>query len=232
MISKDIKSILNKQHYCIFGHSGVQICRWTKKSLRDDGFCYKQKFYDIQSHRCCQMSPSLECQNSCLHCWRAIDIMGDVKLDKVDEPEFIIEKCVEGQRKLLSGFKGSSKTNLKKFEEAQNPTQFAISLSGEPTLYPKLPELIKLLRKRKISTFLVTNGLNPEMLKKLKKNKALPTQLYLSLNTPNKKMYQKWHKSKIKNAWKIFNKTLSLFPKLPTRKVIRMTLVKDLTMKD
>ena len=232
MISDKVKKILGKQHYVVVGeHSGVQVCRWTKNSLRNKGVCYKEKFYGIKSHECCQMSPSIIfCQNSCIHCWRPIELCQGEKIKKIDSPEKIIEKCIEGQRKLLNGFKGYDKVNKKKLEEAQNPTQFAISLSGEPTIYQKLPELIKLLRKKKISSFLVTNGLNSKMIKKLKQKKALPTQLYLSLNSPNEKMYNSWHKSKQKNAWEKFNETLSLFSDLPTRKVIRMTLVRDLNI--
>jgi len=51
---------------------------------------------------------------------------------------------------------------MKKWEEAQEPTQFAISLSGEPTLYEKVGELIEELRRRGKTSFLVTNGLYPE----------------------------------------------------------------------
>jgi len=235
-MEKKIKSLLTKQHYVIVGnHSAVQICRWTKKAIRGEGECYKQKFYGIDSARCCQMSPSVVfCQNSCLHCWRAIENTLGIKMKKIDSPKKIISDCIKAQRKLLSGFLGYKKINKEKFELALNPNQFAISLIGEPTLYPKLNELILELRKQGKTSFLVTNGLNPEMLKKLKKKKALPTQLYLSLNSPDKKNYDFWHKSKEKNAWEKFNETLNLFPKLPTRKVIRLTLVKgeNSNMKD
>jgi len=232
------RRILEKQHYSIVGkHSAVQICRWCKKSLLDEGFCYKEKFYGIKSHECCQMSPYLACPNSCLHCWRPIELdfglkLAGIKEKDIDKPEKIIEECIKAQRKLLSGFKGNKKVNLEKWIQAQNPKQFAISLIGEPTLYPKLAELILELRKQGKTSFLVTNGLYLEKLLELKKKKALPTQIYLSLNTPNEKMYKKWHKSKLKDAWKKFNRTLEIFPKLPTRKVIRLTLVKDLNMKE
>ncbi len=235
MLSKELIQILKKQHYGLVGkHSAIQICRWTKNSLRDEGVCYKEKFYGIKSHLCCQMSPSVGfCQNKCLHCWRAIELTQDIKMDKelIDNPNQIIKDCITSQQKLLNGFKGNSKTNLKKFKQAQEPTQFAISLTGEPTLYPKLGELIHQLRKKSKSTFLVTNGLQPETLEKLNKENNLPTQLYVSLNTPNEKLFNKWHRSKIKNAYKKLNKTLELFPKLKTRKVIRMTLVKNLNSK-
>jgi tRNA wybutosine-synthesizing protein 1 len=180
------------------------------------------------------MSPSaVFCQNMCEHCWRAIEhTQGKVMKGKIDFPEEIIEKCINAQRKLLSGFKGNKKVNIRKWKEAQNPNQFAISLIGEPTLYPKLPKFIRELRKREITSFLVTNGLCPEMLLKLKRKKALPTQLYVSLNYPDEKLFRKITKNKQKNSWKKFNSTLELLPKLPTRKVIRMTLVRKLNMKD
>ena len=236
-MNKDLIQTLKKQHYGLVGnHSAVQICRWTKNSLRGGGECYKQKFYGIKSHLCCQMSPTINfCQNKCLHCWRAIELTEGTEMKKnIDSPKEIIEGCIKQQRKLLSGFNGNSKVNKKKLKEAQEPMQFAISLIGEPTLYPKLGELISELRKKGKTSFLVTNGLCPEVLEKLNKNKQLPTQLYVSMNSPNEKLYNKWHNSKTKNAWKKFNETLALFPKLKTRKVIRMTLVKGINsnMKD
>ena len=237
MLSKNLTKTLKKQHYSVVGkHSAVQICRWAKKSLLDEGFCYKQKFYGIQSHRCCQMSPYLACPNKCMHCWRPMELDFGIKLKPAtkdaDSPREIIKKCIEAQKKLLTGFKGNKEVNMKKYREAQEPNQFAISLIGEPTLYPKLAELILELRKQGKTSFVVTNGLYPERLQELKKKNALPTQLYISLNTPNKKMYEKWHKSRLKDAWKRLNKSLNVMKKLKgkTRTVIRMTLVKELNM--
>ncbi len=236
-MDKKLIESLKKQHYGIVGnHSAIQICRWTKNSLRDEGECYKSRFYGINSWQCCQMSPWISCQNRCLHCWRAIELDFNkyINKNKFDNPKEIIDGCIKQQRRLLSGFNGYEKVNKKKFKEAQNPEQFAISLTGEPTLYPEIGNLIEELRKQKKTSFLVTNGLSPEVLEKLNKNKQLPTQLYLSLNSPNEKLYNKWHNSKTKQAWKKFNQTISLFPKLKTRKVIRMTLVKgeNSNMKD
>jgi tRNA wybutosine-synthesizing protein 1 len=225
-----LRKTLKKQHYRLVGdHSGVQVCRWAKKDLIDEGECYKAKFYGIKSHSCCQMSPSVGfCQNKCVHCWRAIELTIGNKMDpaKSDDPKEIIKGCIAAQRKLINGFKGNKKINLKKFKQAQEPMQFAISLTGEPTIYPRLGELIKELRKQGKTSFLVTNGLNPERLKQLQENNSLPTQLYVSMNTSNEKFFNKWHKSQIKDAWKKFNQTLEIFSKLKTRRVVRMTLVK------
>jgi tRNA wybutosine-synthesizing protein 1 len=244
MLQKNVKEILKKQHYDVVGkneHSAVQICRWTKKSLRDEGTCYKEKFYGIKSHLCCQMTPSLYCPNKCVHCWRAIEYTtGDKIQGKIDSPQDIIDGCVVAQRKLLQGFnidKNSnkvqlSKANQKKLKEAQEPMQFAISLSGEPTVYPYIGKLIAELRKRRKTSFLVTNGLYPEKLKKLKSKNQLPTQLYISINTPNEELYNKFHRSSIKGAWNKLNESLELMKNVKgkTRTVFRMNLVKDLNM--
>lgn len=234
VMSKRLRESLKKQHYGLVGeHSAVQICRWTKKDLIDEGECYKAKFYGISSLGCCQMSPSaVFCQNKCVHCWRAIEnTSGDsMKEIKIDNPEEIIRGCIEAQRKLLTGFKGNKKINMEKFSQAQEPSQFAISLTGEPTLYPKLGEFISLLREKGKTSFVVTNGLQPSVLKKLGKEGNLPTQLYISLNTPNEKMFKSWHRSSVKNAWKKFNESLKVMGGLDCRRVIRMTLVKGLNM--
>ena len=245
MIPENVKKILKRQHYSIVGkHSAVQICRWTKKSLRDEGVCYKEQFYGIKSHLCCQMSPAVMwCPNRCLHCWRAIEMTIDNELKgKVDKPKDIIDGCIKAQRELLSGFKVDknskkkqlSKANMKKFKEAQEPMQFAISLSGEPMVYEHVGGIIEELRKRNKTSFLVTNGLYPEKIEELEKKKQLPTQLYISVNAPNKKIYERIHRSSKKDAWERLNKSLEIMSKLKgkTRTVFRMNLILDMNMTD
>jgi len=221
----EVKKLLENQQYRIIGdNSAVKICTWTKKSLRDEDFCYKEKFYGIKSHLCCQIAPSVNfCQQSCIFCWRPIEHTEGIKLKEFDNPKDIIKGVIEGQRNLLSGFGGYEKVNKKKLREAQNPKQFAISLAGEPTLYPKLSELINELNKIG-TTFVVSNGLNPEVLKKIK-----PTQLYVSLDAPNEEIYKKVCRPSVKGAWKKLMKTLSLLKKIK-RSCIRITLVKGLNM--
>ena len=233
MIPQKVKEVLKKQHYAIVGkHSAVQVCRWTKKSLRNEGVCYKEKFYGIKSHLCCQMTPAVMwCPNKCLHCWRAIELtLGSELKGDVDSAKKIIDECITAQKKLIIGFKGNKKVKMKKFEEAQEPMQFAISLSGEPTVYEDIGGLIQELRKRGKTSFLVTNGLYPEKIKELKEKNQLPTQLYISVNAPNKKLYDKFHRSSMKDAWEKLNKSLEIMSRLKCRTVFRMNLVKDLNM--
>ncbi len=230
-IPKELKSLLEKQQYGFIGeHSAVKICTWTKKSLCDEGVCYKEKFYGIRCHRCCQMTPSIGfCQNHCVICWRPVEHTIGLKMEgDVDDPEMIIENCAGQQKKLLSGFGGNPKVNMKKLKEAWEPMHYAISLSGEPTIYPKLNELISLLHKRKKSTFVVTNGMLPEVLEKLEP----PTQLYLSVDAPTKEILIKVDRPSLKDAWERLNKSLEVLKKLKkkTRTAIRITLVKNINM--
>ena len=91
-----IKQLMKKQGYRFVGnHSAVKICRWTKQSLRNEGVCYKEQFYGIKAHLCCQMTPWLGCDNKCIHCWRAIefDFNKIINKNKTDSPKDIIDEC-------------------------------------------------------------------------------------------------------------------------------------------
>jgi tRNA wybutosine-synthesizing protein 1 len=227
-LTQELKKKLEHMHYEIIGnHTALEICSWTKKSLRDEGTCYKQKFYGIRCHMCAQMSCAAGfCDQKCIFCWRPHEYNIGTKMDsKVDSPKSIIDGCIKSQIRKLSGFGGNEKTNTEKFKEAQEPMHFAISLTGEPTLYPKLGELISELHKRGKTSFLVTNGQHPEVLAKLAKDGNLPTQLYISLDATTPEDFKKINIPLNKDGWERLNKTLELLPKLKCRKVIRITVI-------
>jgi tRNA wybutosine-synthesizing protein 1 len=175
------------------------------------------------------MTPAVAwCTQRCVFCWRNLEHTLGVGLEKFDGPEEIVEKSIVAQRKLLSGYGGiPERINKKKFKEAQNPNQVAISLSGEPTIYPGLSDLIGEFKKRDFTTFLVTNGTMPERLEAMD---PLPTQLYLSLVAPDEKIYRRVCNPLIPDGWEKVNETLNLLPSLSTRKVIRITAVRGLNM--
>ncbi|MEM4181581.1 MAG: radical SAM protein [Candidatus Pacearchaeota archaeon] len=226
-----IRKELRKKSYGLFGEtSAVQVCHWTKEAIRGKEGCWKQKFYGIDSARCCQFSPCVMwCDHKCLHCWRPIEMNLGNKVPLTNEsPKEILDGIIKERKKLLTGFGGRKGINRKKLEESFEPTLFTMSLSGEATLYPRITELIKEIRRRGAISFLVTNGQHPEVLKKLEKENALPTQLTISLNAPNEDLFRKWHNSLNKDAWKRFNKSLEVIKKLKgkCRRCIRLTLVK------
>jgi len=220
------------QHYHLVGaHSAIKICKWTKESLLNGRSCYKNSFYGIRSWRCIQCSPMVSCNFACRFCWRTAPSDIGVKFDELtepdwDSPEFLADELMKEQARIVSGYKGNSKTNLERWAEAKKPAHVALSLIGEITAYPYLSELIDEFRKRKMSTFLVSNGSNPEKLERIK----LPTQLYVSIYGPDESTYRKTARPMIRNYWKRVNETLELFPSLKTRKVIRLTLVKGLNL--
>ncbi|MBR9680100.1 MAG: 4-demethylwyosine synthase TYW1 [Candidatus Altiarchaeota archaeon] len=224
-----------KKGYRFFGQSAVQICSWNKKALLGKGVCYKQKFYGAPTNKCMQFSPAaLFCTNNCIYCWRPAEYMDLPKEIDWSKPSEIIEHLIQARRKLLFGFKGNPEADKQLVLDSLEPTHFAISLSGEPTVYPHLPELIKLLLARSdcFSVFLVTNGQEPAMLEELASQSALPTQLYLSLTATDKDMYRQISAPVYSDAWERLNKSLELLAKLKTRTVLRITLIKNMNMAD
>ncbi len=228
------KSLRNKQ-YGVFNHSAVQICSWTKKSLRDENICYKQRFYGVDCHRCMEFTPStVSCEQNCIFCWRPMEFMHSKSMNpkEADKPKEIYENLIKIRYKLLSGFPGNPKVNKNKFNECLIPSHFAISLSGEPTMYPKLPEMIRFLKslRQTKSIFLVTNAQEPKMLKKLTDEKSLPTQIYVSVNAPSEELFNKINCPTKKTGWKTFLRSLGIVSKMKTRRVMRMTMIKGMNM--
>jgi len=225
-VDADRKEVLERQGYRIVGnHSGVKLCHWTKASLTKGVGCYKQTFYGIESHRCLQMTPAVDsCNLGCLFCWRTQE-WGSNSLVEADDPGFIVEASIDAQQALLSGYKGNPSVTREKFLEARHPTNVAISLTGEPTLYRRLAEMINEFRRRNMSTFLVTNGTTPAVLRRMWAEGCLPTQLYVTVAAPNERIYAKLMAPKSDHEFSKLKETLALLPRLPTRTVIRHTLV-------
>lgn len=179
------------------------------------------------------MTPSLYyCTQQCLFCWRVqsgdLQVTWDeMKIPSLDSPEEIIQGSFRAQEKILSGYKGNEKTNWRKFQEAQRPKHVAISLTGEPTLYEPLGELIRTFHQKGLTTFLVSNGTLPSKLSKLSQE---PTQLYISLCAPNEQVYKRVCRPQFPNAWAKLNETLGLLQSFHCPTVIRMTLVKEHNM--
>lgn len=62
----------------------------------------------------------------------------------------------------------SAGVTLERLSEGLSPRHCALSLVGEPIMYPEINSLIDELHRRRISTFLVTNAQFPDRIKALK----------------------------------------------------------------
>jgi len=229
-----VRRVYEKQGYRFAGrrmHSAVKVCYWTRQSLVAGRVCYKELWYPpVQSHRCMQMTPYIGCNYHCGYCWRihSGDRPGFVWKEHplgldFDEPGEIVEGVIEKRKELLIGFKGNPRVDREKFEEALRPTMMTMSLTGEPTLYPRVSELVEEARKRGMISFLVTNGTMPEVLEKMD---PLPFQLYVSVSAPDRETLIMVARPLVSDAWERLSRTLQLLPSLTTRKVIRLTVIK------
>jgi len=203
-------------------HTAAQTCGWTANALRGEGKCYKNIFYGIESHRCVQMTPVVKCNERCVFCWR--DHRGHAyELDDVewDDPDAVAEASIELQRELLSGFGGNDAVPRDRFEAAMEPRHVAISLDGEPSLYPYLPQLIEAFHDRDMTTFLVSNGTHPDVLAECD-----PTQLYVSVDAAERATFDRVVRPVVDDAWERLVDTLDvLHAKDETRTVLRTTLM-------
>ncbi|XP_073648137.1 S-adenosyl-L-methionine-dependent tRNA 4-demethylwyosine synthase TYW1 isoform X4 [Tursiops truncatus] len=224
MITPALREALTKQGYQLIGsHSGVKLCRWTKSMLRGRGGCYKHTFYGIESHRCMETTPSLACANKCVFCWRHhTNPVGTEWRWKMDQPEMILKEAIENHQNMMKQFRGVPGVREERFEEGMTVKHCALSLVGEPIMYPEINRFLKLLHERKISSFLVTNAQFPAEIRNLKP----VTQLYVSVDASTKESLKKIDRPLFKDFWQRFLDSLKALAAKQQRTVYRLTLVK------
>ncbi|KAM3933818.1 S-adenosyl-L-methionine-dependent tRNA 4-demethylwyosine synthase TYW1-like [Leptodactylus fuscus] len=224
MITPALQEALTKQGYRLIGsHSGVKLCRWTKSMLRGRGGCYKHTFYGIESHRCMETTPSLACANKCVFCWRHhTNPVGTEWRWKMDKPEMILQEAIENHQNMIKQFRGVPGVKANRFEEGMAVKHCALSLVGEPIMYPEINGFLKLLHHREISSFLVTNAQFPEEIRTLEP----VTQLYVSVDASTKDSLKKIDRPLFKDFWQRFLDSLTALAEKQQRTVYRLTLVK------
>jgi tRNA wybutosine-synthesizing protein 1 len=149
--------------------------------------------------------------------------MDETKIPIVDDPKWLVDELIRIHRKLISGYKGHPKVDQKILEEAMNPVHVTLSLTGEPTLYPLLSDLLKEIHRRGMTSFLVTRGVRPDVLANLEEE---PSQLYVSIEAWDKKSYNFFTRPLVPRAWELTLETLELMPSFSSPMVLRITLVK------
>jgi hypothetical protein len=169
MVTPHQAKALKKEGYKLIGtHSAVKLCRWTKHQLRGRGGCYKHTHYGITSYQCMEATPSLACANKCVFCWRHHkNPVGREWRWKMDDPKMIVEEAVKEHISMIKETRGIPGIQMDRWTEAHTVRHCALSLVGEPIMYPKINELLHELHERKISTFLVTNGQHPQAINDL-----------------------------------------------------------------
>jgi tRNA wybutosine-synthesizing protein 1 len=232
LLPEELNKSLKRAKYQLVGrHAAAKKCRWLHKSLLKEGTCYKHKFYGIKSWRCLQMTPTVaHCTMRCLFCWRIqsndINVAFDETIMKEwDSPDAIVEGALRAQRRILSGYKAHDKRDEQRYLEALHPKHAAISLAGEPTLYPELGGLVKEFHRRSFTTFIVTNGTVPTALQALSEE---PTQLYVSLSAPNEEVFKRVCRPQVKKAWHKITQSLESLSSFTCPTVLRLTLVRNL----
>ncbi len=235
----ELSDKLEKQGYHILGNRGAyKACQWQKKALLHDTSCYKQRFYGIQSHRCLQMTPVVDkCTQSCEFCWRVTpsDIgvswnqtdMSNTDVMPVNE---LMDAVLMANLRSLGGYnpEAGAMVSERKYKEARDPKHVAISLAGEPTLHPLLSDLIDEIHQRGMTSFLVTNGTQPDVLSTM----SLPTQLYVTLAAADESTYKTLCKPGLRDGWNRILQSQETMQSLDTRTVNRLTMVANRNMHD
>mmetsp|Transcript_17494 Transcript_17494/g.18932 ORF Transcript_17494/g.18932 Transcript_17494/m.18932 type:complete len:821 (+) Transcript_17494:145-2607(+) len=224
MVTTTQAKALKKEGYKLIGtHSAVKLCRWTKHQLRGRGGCYKHTFYGINSYQCMEATPSLACANKCVFCWRHHkNPVGKTWRWKTDDPYFIVDEAVKAHIKLIKETRGIPGVNIERWQEAHTVRHCALSLVGEPIMYPRINEFLGDLHTRDISTFLVTNGQHPKEIESL-----IPiTQLYVSVDAPTPESLIAIDRPLFSDAWERLKDSLTFLKDKGQRTVARLTVVK------
>jgi tRNA wybutosine-synthesizing protein 1 len=224
MLSDSQKAVLTKQGYKIIGsHSGVKLCRWTKAMLRGRGGCYKHTFYGIASHLCMETTPSMACANKCVFCWRHHkNPVGTEWRWEMDDPETLVNGAIENHYKMIKTAKGIPGVRPERFKEALTVKHCALSLVGEPIIYPEINKYLDLLHAKGISSFLVTNAQFPDRITQLKP----VTQLYISVDAATPESLKIVDRPLFPDYWERFLACIDELAKKGQRTVFRLTLIK------
>lgn len=166
----------------------------------------------------------MACANKCVFCWRHhTNPVGTEWKWNMDDPEIVFEGVLQSHYSMINEFKGVPGVQSNRLEEAFTARHCALSLVGEPIMYPKINRFVQLLHSRGISTFMVTNAQFPDAIKSLDP----VTQLYVSVDASSKEALKKIDRPLFRDFWERFVESLKSLEAKGQRTVYRLTLVKD-----
>lgn len=231
MQPKNRENMAKSGYRLVGSHSAVKQCRWTRNAILGQGQCYKHTFYGINSHQCMEATPSVACANKCTFCWRNHENPVATSWDfKMDDPDWIVQESIRNHLELVEEVSKSPHAQPDRVLAARSVRHVALSLVGEPVLYPKVAEFVSSLHKHRISTFFVTNGQFPDQLAEL----PWVTQLYVSLDAPDATTLRDVGRPLFRDYWDRLRRSLAvLHEKHPKqRTVCRMTVLKGVAEND
>ncbi len=139
----------------------------------------------------------------------------------MDAPELIVEGALAKHAAMVKEFKGTPGVIPARWAAAAVPRHCALSLVGEPIMYPHINALLRLLHGRRISTFLVTNAQFPDAIAALEP----VTQLYVSIDAPTREALRAVDRPLFADFWERFLGCLDALRAKRQRTVYRLTLI-------
>lgn len=144
----------------------------------------------------------------------------------MDDPKDIVEGMLSSHKSLINGVRGMPGVTEESLQEAMHPRHCALSLVGEPIMYPYVNEFLRLLHLESMSTFLVNNGQFPDAICSL----SPVTQLYLSVDAPNKAVMKVLDRPIMSDYWERFNESVNYMREKKARTVFRLTMIDGFNM--
>lgn len=193
----------------------------TVSEVTDDG---RRRVYDLSVPLFGVKDGSFTANGIVVHnCWRHhTNPVGREWKWLVDDPVDIVQRAVDLHVGMIKEAKGVPGVLVERWREAHTVRHCALSLVGEPIMYPRINELIGELHARKISTFLVTNAQFPQAIKNL----VPVTQLYVSVDAANEKSLIEIDRPLFSDAWRRLRRSMEYLREKRQRTVARLTIVK------
>lgn len=127
---------------------------------------------------------------------------------------------------MIRQLKGVPGVVPERLEDAFTVRHCALSLVGEPIIYPQINKFVGLLHAQRISSFMVTNAQFPDEIRNL----TPVTQMYLSIDAGTPESLKKIDRPVFPDFWERFLASIDALRDKGQRTVFRLTLVKEWNM--
>lgn len=133
-----------------------------------------------------------------------------------------MDQAVKEHINMIKETKGIPGVLKERWDQAHTVRHCALSLVGEPIMYPRINEFLGELHNRHISTYLVTNGQHPQAIETLRPI----TQLYVSVDASTPETLEAIDRPLFNDAWDRLRYSLKCLKGKGQRTVARLTVVK------